>query len=130
MNPLSPYLFWIKLAGVAILVLGASAGTGWVTHKVDHDAYVQLQLKQSQADTKSVTNSLNQLENFIAKMNAADAGYGATLTIIAQNLAAIKKEFADATLKPLPADCRPDAGRLRVLTDAVERANKAAGTVY
>jgi hypothetical protein len=127
MNPLSPYLFWIKLAGVAILVLGASAGTGWGVHKVDTVAYQALQLKQAQADTKSVAASLDQLQGFISTMHTADADYTASLEAIAQNLQLIKKEFADATLKPLPVDCKPDAGRLRVLTDAVAKANAGAG---
>ena len=40
----------------------------------------------------------------------------------------LKKELANAKKNnPLPADCRPDADRLRVLKDAVRAANSTAG---
>jgi hypothetical protein len=74
-----------------------------------------------------VAASLNQLQGFISKMDAAGGDYSAALAQINADFDALKKEFANATLKPLPADCKPDAGRLRVLTDAVAAANKGAG---
>ena len=40
----------------------------------------------------------------------------------------LKKELAHAKKnRPVPADCRPDPDRLRVLKDAVTAANTAAG---
>lgn len=40
----------------------------------------------------------------------------------------LKKELANAKKNnPLPADCRPDADRLRLLKDAVTAANSTAG---
>ena len=40
----------------------------------------------------------------------------------------LKKELAHAKKnRPVPADCKPDADRLRVLKDAVTAANTAAG---
>ena len=45
-----------------------------------------------------------------------------------EQIAELKKELAHAKKNnPLPADCRPDADRLRVLKDAVRAANTAAG---
>ena len=45
-----------------------------------------------------------------------------------KQIAELKKELAHAKKNyPVPADCRPDADRLRVLKDAVTAANTAAG---
>lgn len=126
---LTPYLFWIKLAGF-LIALGAAAGA---THYVDANVYGKqisdIKLADANAKAASIGASLSQLQGFIASMHNADADYNATLGILNQRFAGLEKELHDATLKPLPADCRPDAGRLRVLTDAVAAANtnSAAG---
>ena len=45
-----------------------------------------------------------------------------------KQIAELKKELANAKKNnPLPADCRPDPDRLRVLKDAVRAANSTAG---
>ena len=45
-----------------------------------------------------------------------------------KQIAELKKELAHAKKnRPVPADCRPDPDRLRVLKDAVTAANTAAG---
>lgn len=45
-----------------------------------------------------------------------------------KRIAELKKELANAKKnRPVPADCRPDGNRLRVLADAVTAANTAAG---
>jgi hypothetical protein len=116
---LNPYMLYIKL-GAVVLALGGAAYAGhYVTKAVDDRAYSKLELAQSKADTKSVQDSLAQLQGFITTMDAAGGDYTAALATIKAQFATIQKELHNATLKPLPADCRPDAGRLRVLTDAV-----------
>lgn len=127
LDKLNPYMLYIKLAGIALLMLGAAWASHYVTKAVDDRALAAVQLADSKAQTISVTASLDQLQGFISKMDAAGGDYTAALAQIHADFAAIKKEFANATLKPLPADCRPDVGRLRVLTDAVAAANKGAG---
>lgn len=125
-NFLNPYLFWIKLAGFAIALATAAGVSGYVVHNIDVVKLQAVQLVDSKAQTASVTASLTQLQGFINKMDAAGGDYTAALDQIKADFAALKLEFKNATLKPLPADCRPDAGRLRVLTDAVAAANKGA----
>ena len=121
---------WIAAAVLALALTAAGAwGGAYAAHTIDKVAYQALQLKDSQAQTKSVTDSLDQLQGFITTMHGADVDYSSSLTIIAQDFANLKKELANATVHPLPADCKPDAGRLRVLTDAVAAANKGAGAV-
>ena len=44
-----------------------------------------------------------------------------------KQIAELKKELAHAKKNhPVPADCRPDSGRLRVLQSAVDAANRTA----
>lgn len=121
---LNPYLFWIKLAGV-VIVLAATAGA---THYVDANVYGKkisdIKLADANAKTVSVTASLDQLQGFIAKMNSADTNYQSKLDAIKSQFATIQQELANALHNhPLPADCKPDAGRVRVLHDALAAAN-------
>lgn len=119
----SPYN-WIAAAVVALaLVAGGAAGANYVRGNVDQVKYDALALKVSQSHTASVAASLSQLQGFISTMDAAGGDYTMALASIKTQFATIQKELTNATLKPLPADCRPDAGRLRVLTDAVAAAN-------
>lgn len=129
LNFLNPYMFYIKLAGF-VLALAAAAGAA---HYVDAAVYgkqiVQLKLDKSEADNKSVTASLNQLQGFIDKMHSSDASYQTDLDAIKKQFATIQQELANAIHShPLPVDCKPDAGRLRVLTDAVAAANARASS--
>lgn len=126
---LSPYLLWIKLAGFVIALAAAAGVSGYVVHNIDVVKLQAVQLANSKAQTASVTASLTQLQGFIDTMHGASADYQGALASITADFAALKKDFHNATLKPLPVDCRPDAGRLRLLTDAVAAANKGAGAV-
>lgn len=126
---LNPYMLWIKLAGVAVLMLGSAYGAHYVTKAVDDRALAAVQLADSKAQTANVTASLSQLQGFIASMHAADANYNATLADINNSFVVIKKDFNNATHAALPADCRPDVARLRVLTAAVSAANHAAAPI-
>lgn len=126
-NFLNPYTFWLKIAGVVILMAGASATTYYIKNNADTVKLQKVQLAYSQAQTANVTASLTQLQGFIASMHAADANYGAALDSINAQFAKLKKDLANAKLNPLPVDCKPDVGRLRVLTGAVAAANQGAG---
>lgn len=127
MEALNPYMLYIKLAGAALLLLGAAYASHYVTKAVDDRAYSALQLSQANKNTADVSASLSQLQGFISNMHAAGDGYQADMAAIKADFANLQKEFHNATLKPLPVDCRPDAGRLRLLQDAVSAANKRAG---
>lgn len=121
---------WIAAAVLAVaLVAGGAAGGVYVTHNADTVKLQAVQLADSKAQTASVSASLSQLQGFISTMHTADADYGSDLAAINSQFAALKKELTNATLKPLPVDCKPDAGRLRVLSDAVTAANARPTTV-
>lgn len=123
---LTPYLFWIKLAGIVLLMAGSAAASGYVIHNADTVTLQKFRLAQANAQKADISASLTQLQGFIANMQTADTGYESELETLDQDFNNLQKEFHNATLKPLPVDCRPDVGRLHVLTDAVGAANKAA----
>lgn len=126
LNPLTflnPYMFWVKLAGIVVVL----AGVGFATHYVDANVYGKqisdLKLAQEKQKSADIGASLTQLTSFIAKMNAAGDGYNDELAHIDSQFAALKKGLSNALLHPLPADCKPDADRVRSLHDALDAAN-------
>jgi uncharacterized membrane-anchored protein YhcB (DUF1043 family) len=131
MNPIS----W--LTGIwgylgAAVVAGAIAGYSsyWVTSRGYQTEIAQLKLEQANARVESVQGSMDQLQHFITSMNAASTDYQASTQILLDHFAALQREFHNAIkAAPLPADCRPDAQRMRVLTEAITAANSdsAAG---
>lgn len=65
----------------------------------------------------------------VSKMvNEAATEHASKTYKLEEKIKELQKELADAKRnRPLPADCRPDADRLRVLKDAITAANTAAG---
>ena len=62
------------------------------------------------------------------KVNDSANEYLRNTEQLEKQIAELKKELAHAKKnRPVPADCRPDPDRLRVLKDAVTAANTAAG---
>lgn len=114
---------WGYVAAAVIAAGLATAGTYYVVHNVDVVKLQAVQIADSKAQTASISASLAQLQGFIGTMHAADADYGAELDAINAQFKNLKLELHNATLKPLPADCKPDAGRVRVLSDAIAAAN-------
>lgn len=105
---------------VALFVVGFVAGwivNGW---RLSADSTTEkLSAVQSNADhfrdaTKKINDSANE--------------YLGNSEQLKKQIAELKKELAHAKKnRPVPADCRPDPDRLRVLKDAVTAANTAAG---
>lgn len=116
---------WIA-AAVLAFTLFATGGViaGKVVSDRDQVKYQALQLADSKAQTANISASLAQLQGFIGKMNAADTNYNAQLATIKTQFVTISQELSNALRTPLPADCKPTADRLRVLTDAVSAANQ------
>lgn len=115
----APYLFWIKLAGLALLMAASAGGAWYVDSNRWQVRYDALELADSQKQTADVTASLGQLQGFIDNMHDADAGYGATLAQIKTQFITVNQELHDALSRPLPSDCKPDAARVRALDAAV-----------
>ena len=121
---------WGYVAAAVVAGALAASGTYYVVHNVDEVAIGKLKLAASMADTASVKASMAQLQGFITTMHTADAGYQSDMAAVNNAFAIIQKEFNNAkAIAPLPVDCKPDAGRLRVLTDAVGAANAHSAAV-
>ena len=61
------------------------------------------------------------------KVNDSANEYLRNTEQLEKQIAELKKDLAHAkTNRPLPADCRPESDRLRVLAEAVHTANRAA----
>ena len=61
------------------------------------------------------------------KVNDSANEYLGNSEQLEKQIAELKKELAHAKKnRPVPADCRPDPDRLRVLAEAVHTANRAA----
>lgn len=77
MNPLSPYMFWIKLAGAALLAIALAAGAWWITA-----TYFRLQISDME--------KLQALAIIIAQDKAAHQQEDADKITYAINTAAVE----------------------------------------
>ncbi|WP_236903681.1 hypothetical protein [Cupriavidus malaysiensis] len=113
-----------RSAGAAVLA-GALFAAGWVTNGWRKDAELaELTAARAQADVATANQALGELRAAGAGIRARADEYRAIQSTLSTRLDAIQKELKNA--KPLPADCRPDAGRVRMLSNAVDAAKQAA----
>ena len=110
----------IAATAAVCLITGFIAGwiiNGWrlsSSYQAEKSEVVQANADHFRDATKRVNNRANE--------------YLGNSEQLEKQIAELKKELADAKKRnPVPADCRPDADRLRVLKDAARAANTAAG---
>jgi len=82
------------------------------------------QRQQAQAQADTATASLGQLANDVQSIATAARRASETAEQLPAQIGVISKALKDA--KPLPAGCRPDADRVRNLTDSVRTTSRAA----
>lgn len=114
----------LRVAGAAALA-GALFSAGWTINGWRKDAELaELTAARAQADVATANQALGDLRAAGAEIRARADEYRAIQSTLSTRLDAIQKELKNA--KPLPADCRPDAGRVRMLSDAVDATKQAA----
>ncbi len=114
----------LRVAGAAALA-GALFAAGWTTNGWRKDAELaELTAARAQADVATANQALGELRAAGTEIRARADEYRAIQSTLGTRLDAIQKELKNA--KPLPADCRPDAGRVHMLSDAVDAAKEAA----
>lgn len=126
---------WGYVAAAGLAAFLAVTSTHWIDALAYGHTIDGLKLDAAKKDTKaatdyaaSVTASLTRLTGFISRMNTADANYQSDLQNIKAQFAAIQKGMQDAIkAKPLPIDCKLDAGRLSIVRAAVANANTKTG---
>jgi len=113
------------LAGLALLLAMALAGAaGWFTNGWRHGAEIA-ELQRAHAETMRSQSelALTTLQADAARITEAASEFATIQSTLAPRMSALTKELRNA--KPLPADCVPDAYRVRNLDAAIEAANKS-----
>jgi hypothetical protein len=119
---------WKACLASAALSAVLAGGVAWYATSLPYKAEIaNMKAAQAQSIAANAQAALKQYAGDAATINAAANG----LIAIEQGL---NSKFGSLTLDlashekavPLPADCKPDAFRLRVLSDAVAAANAAA----
>ncbi|RIQ51070.1 hypothetical protein [Bordetella avium] len=116
----------VRFAVIAMVLIAAlAAGAAWMAQGWRKDAVIaDLRLDRAQADLSVVRQALATTEADIKKMAEAARAAARTAPALTAQMKEISKALENAN--PLPAGCRPDADRVRGLTDAVRAANRAA----
>lgn len=121
---LAPHKLVIAVGvGVAAAALGFGAGwavNGWrLGAELAGEKAAHAQVQMAQADAVLTT-----LRADATAIHRAATEYASIQSTLAPKIATLTKELRNA--KPLPADCRPDAVRVRNLDAAIDAANQAA----
>jgi len=121
---LTPTLPW-RAAGAMVLAAGLFAA-GWTSNGWRKDAEIaELTAARAQADLSNANTALSDLREAGARIRQSADDYLAIKSDLGAKLDAIRKDLKNAK-KPLPVGCRPDAQRVRSLSDAVDAAKQAA----
>ncbi|MFU1999976.1 hypothetical protein [Bordetella avium] len=108
-----------------VLIAALAAGAAWMAQGWRKDAVIaDLRLDRAEADLSVMRQALATTEADIKKMAEAARAAARTAPALTAQMKEISKALENAN--PLPAGCRPDADRVRGLTDAVRAANRAA----
>lgn len=119
---------WITGSGFALVLLLVGGSVGWVVNGWRMGAALAEAREARAADSaESARAALADLAEGASKVRAMADSYNTGRAEISGKLEQLSKDFKSyAKDKPLPADCRPDAGRVRSLAEAVAAAKQAA----
>lgn len=113
---------------VVYLVIAATAGaTGWAINGWRlNNKLSDLKLEHAQAETVAHRQALEDLVSASLAVKQAADEYTSVEVATSRKIDLLRKEVGQyAKEKPLPADCRPDAVRVRKLSDSIDAANEA-----
>jgi len=109
----------------AALLSAAIFAAGWTANGWRKDAEIdRMKTASAQADLASANAALGNLRQAGETIRAKADEFAGIQTTLGAKLDAIRKDLKNAP--KLPADCRPDAGRVRLMSDAVDAAKQAA----
>lgn len=108
------------LAGAAFAVVATAIPYKLIIAKMQRDS--------AKAELASTATALAQFKADAAAINGAAQAFTAISANLDKDLSRITREFRnEIAAHPLPADCRPDAVRLRKLSEAIAAINSTAG---
>jgi hypothetical protein len=112
----------VALAGAGLCLFAA----GWTAQGWRMGAQLAaLTTARAQSDLTVANQALADLSAASATIRTKADEFAGIQTTLGAKLDAIRKDLKNAP--KLPADCRPDAERVRLLSDAVRAAREAAG---
>lgn len=107
---------------IAIGVIAVAFSSGWIVNGWRLSSSYQAE------KAEVVQANADHFADVSRKVNEAATEHVSKTYKLEEKIKELQKELANAKKnRPLPADCRPDADRLRVLKDAITAANTAAG---
>ena len=123
-----PVQYRALAAGLGLLLAMALAGAaGWFTNGWRHDAEIA-ELQRAHAEFRATLSeaALANVQADAAVIRTAATEFAAIQSTLTPRMSALTKELHNArTTRPLPVDCRPDAGRVQNLDAAIDAANKS-----
>ena len=109
----------------AALLAACIFAAGWAANGWRKDAEIdRMKTASAQADLASANQALGDLRVAGATIREKADEFAGIQTTLGAKLDAIRKDLKN--VPKLPADCRPDAGRVRFMSDAVDAAKQAA----
>lgn len=123
-----PVQYRALAAGLGLLLAMALAGAaGWFTNGWRHGAEIA-ELQRAHAEFRATLSeaALANVQADATVIRTAATEFAAIQSTLTPRMSALTKELHNArTTRPLPVDCRPDAGRVQNLDAAIDAANKS-----
>lgn len=124
MNPLAIKAWVLAVAGVLALAIGG--GIGWSVNGWRLNAEMaSIKADRATDQAKQAQTALSDLADASKKIHDAAENAQTDLSGINTQLQHIREDFKNAKAAPLPIDCRPDAVRVRELSDASRTVDQA-----
>ena len=120
-TPLTPYVFWIKVAGIALIV-ATLFGTGYKVRGWQ-DAGTIADLKLAKANQIAVDSQASLADMVAAgkQIKAAADAYTSMQDKLTPKIDQIRKDFKNAP--KLPSDCTIDVVRSNAVANAISTGN-------
>lgn len=111
---------------VSVLVSAAvAAGGAWLVQGWRYEAKISnIEREQASLEAEAAKRAVKTLHTDIDRISAAAKEAMQVAPALTAQVNTLSKALKNAT--PLPADCFPDADRVRSLTESVRAANRAA----
>lgn len=122
---------WKSYVAVAVLVAALTdEATYYVTSLGYRVTISNMERDGAKSDAANANASLAQFEADTVSIHGAALALATAQGQITSQFKSLSKDFSDVVKNnPLPADCQPDAFRMRALSAAVAAANAAAGRI-
>ncbi len=118
---------YIKLA-VILAIFSTGACAGWFAdHSIMSKKISAMQAEQAEIDKQKAEEAKALTEKLQSQMQESAKQYQKRVEAANTSIENLKKELQNVAKKnPMPANCRLDSDRMRIIQEAGRRANSAA----